>query len=109
MIATSAVATVSTELAQLADRLRASVVQVHAGERGIGSGVVWSAGQPDASGAAEFTIITNAHVVMAARGSTLAVKPLGGAPDSREGQQPIPATLLAVDPSHDLAAVRVKA
>lgn len=100
-------AALSDGVAELAGRLRASVVQVHAGDRGIGSGVVWRLSEPDASGAAEATIITNAHVAMAARGASIAVKPVG-APTSGTL---IPATLGAVDPSHDLAAlsVRVKA
>jgi serine protease Do len=107
MIAPSVLPSLSIELADLAERLRASVVQVHAGDRGIGSGVVWRVGQSDSSGAAEATVITNAHVVMAARGSTLAVKLL----DSAAGAQSalLPAKAAAVDPSHDLAALTVHA
>jgi serine protease Do len=90
----------SDGLADLADKVRASVVQVHAGSRGIGSGVVWSVGAPNATGEAEATIITNAHVVMAARNTTLTVQPIGS--DAQ-----LAATLIAVDPSHDLAALKV--
>jgi serine protease Do len=106
MIATTALPTLSTDLADLAERLRASVVQVHAGDRGIGSGVIWRVEQPDASGVAEATIITNAHVAMAARGSALAVKLIDPASESRAT---LPAILVAVDPSHDLASLRVRA
>jgi serine protease Do len=90
----------SEGLADLADKVRASLVQVHAGSRGIGSGVVWSVGAPNASGEAEATIITNAHVVMAARGTTLVVQPVGS-------DQELAATLTAVDPTRDLAALKV--
>lgn len=110
MIATTVLPGLSTELAELAERLRASVVQVHAGDRGIGSGVIWRVGQPDTSGTVEATIITNAHVVMAARGSGLAVKlldPATGPSSSPLGL--LPAKLLALDPSHDLAALSVRA
>ena len=90
----------SEGLADLADKVRASLVQVHAGSRGIGSGVVWSVGAPNASGEAEATIITNAHVVMAARGTTLMVQPIGS-------DEELAATLTAVDPTRDLAALKV--
>jgi serine protease Do len=90
----------SEGLADLADKVRASLVQVHAGSRGIGSGVVWSVGAPNASGEAEATIITNAHVVMAARGTTLVVQPVGS-------DEELAATLIAVDPTRDLAALKV--
>ncbi len=109
MIATTALPTLSTDLADLAERLRASVVQVHASDRGIGSGVIWRVGQPDASGGAEATIITNAHVVMAARGgqgAPLAVKLLDPAAGARAT---LPATVIAVDPSHDLASLSIRA
>ena len=90
----------SEGLADLADRVRASVVQVHAGNRGIGAGVVWSVGEPDASGEVAATIITNAHVVQAARNTTLMVQPIGS--DAQ-----LPATITAIDPLRDLAALRV--
>jgi serine protease Do len=90
----------SEGLADLADKVRASLVQVHAGSRGIGSGVVWSVGAPNASGEVEATIITNAHVVMAARGTTLVVQPVGS-------DEELAATLTAVDPTRDLAALKV--
>jgi serine protease Do len=90
----------SEGLADLADRVRASVVQVHAGNRGIGAGVVWSVGEQDASGEVAATIITNAHVVQAARNTTLMVQPIGS--DAQ-----LPATITAIDPLRDLAALRV--
>ena len=90
----------SEGLADLADKVRASVVQVHAGSRGIGSGIVWNVSAPNASGETEATIITNAHVVMAARGTTLIVQPIGS-------DEELAATLTAVDPTRDLAALKV--
>jgi serine protease Do len=90
----------SEGLADLADTVRASVVQVHAGNRGIGSGIVWSVGAPNASGETEATIITNAHVVLAARGATLMVQRIGS-------DDELAATLTAVDPTRDLAALQV--
>jgi serine protease Do len=90
----------SEGLADLADTVRASVVQVHAGNRGIGSGIVWNVSAPGASGEIEATIITNAHVVMAARGTTLVVQPIGS-------DEELAATLTGVDPTRDLAALKV--
>jgi serine protease Do len=89
---------ISTELGLLAERVRASVVQVHAGRRGIGSGIVWQV-LPAADGAPEATIITNAHVVLAAGDAPLSVR-------SADGQRQI-AALVATDRENDLAALRV--
>src|SRR6185437_3987942 len=94
-------AALSDELATLARRVRESMVQVQAGPRGMGSGVIWSVGEPDAAGEAEANIITNAHVVAAARAQTLTIR----LHDSRE----LEATVAAVDPTHDLALLRTKA
>ncbi|MGZ3714417.1 MAG: S1C family serine protease [Ktedonobacterales bacterium] len=94
-------AALSESLAETAARLRASVVQVRAGRSGVGSGVVWSVGQADASGEAEATVITNAHVARATRETTFTL----GLADGRE----IQATLVAIDPGHDLASLRTKA
>ncbi|HKT38098.1 MAG TPA: trypsin-like peptidase domain-containing protein, partial [Ktedonobacterales bacterium] len=91
----------SDELATLARRVRESMVQVQAGPRGMGSGVIWSVGAPDMTGEAEARIITNAHVVAAARAQTLTIR----LHDSRE----LTATVAAVDPEHDLALLRTKA
>jgi serine protease Do len=90
----------SDGLADLTDKVRASVVQVHAGNRGIGSGIVWSVSAPNASGETEATLITNAHVVLAARGTTLMVQPIGS-------DEELAATVTAVDPTRDLAALQV--
>ncbi|HEY7357543.1 MAG TPA: hypothetical protein VH590_13790, partial [Ktedonobacterales bacterium] len=56
----------SEGLADLTEQVRASVVQVHEGGRGIGSGIIWSVDAPDANGESDATIVTNAHVVRAA-------------------------------------------
>ncbi|MGZ3672669.1 MAG: S1C family serine protease [Ktedonobacterales bacterium] len=94
-------AALSESLAETAARVRASMVQVRAGRSGVGSGVVWNVGQPDASGEAEATVITNAHVARATRETTFTL----GLADGRE----IQATLVAIDPGHDLASLRTKA
>lgn len=91
----------SDELATVAQRVRESMVQVQAGPRGMGSGVVWSVGEPDASGAADAQIITNAHVVAAAQAKTLSIR----LADRRE----LTATVAAVDAEHDLALLRTRA
>src|SRR5690349_19929957 len=92
--------TLSNELAALARRVRESMVQVQAGTRGIGTGVGWSVGEPNAAGEAEANVITNAHVVAAARAKTLTVR----VQDARE----LTATVAAVDATHDLALLRTK-
>jgi len=91
----------SEELAKLAEHIRERVVEVHTGERGIGSGTIWQVGPADANSEAEATIITNAHVVRATRGGTLTVR----LADSSK----LAATVLAIDPAHDLASLRVRA
>lgn len=90
----------SDELATLAQRVRESMVQVQAGPRGMGSGVIWSVGRPDATGEADAHIVTNAHVVAAARAQTLTIR----LADRRE----LTATIAAVDPEHDLALLRTR-
>ena len=94
-------AALSTEVAAVAERVRASVVQVRVETRGIGSGIVWSVETPDADGQADATVITNAHVVGAGRSDTFTLR----LADGRE----LMATLLAADLEHDLAALRVHA
>lgn len=91
----------SEETARLAERARRSVAQVQLGQRGIGSAIIWEAGAPDASGEAEATVITNAHVVAAGRSERLTLK----LSDERE----IEGRLVALDPERDLAALRVRA
>ncbi len=91
----------SEALAGVAGQLRESVVQVQVGDRGIGSGIIWQTGEPDASGAAEATIITNAHVVRAARQETFKLKLADG--------RALEAQLIGAEPEIDLAALRVHA
>ena len=89
----------SDGLAALAERVRPSVVQVRAGSRGIGSGIVWQASTPT-GGAPEATILTNAHVVRATGDGSLTIR----FADKRE----LNATLLGIDMEHDLAALRIQ-
>ncbi len=91
----------SDALAATADLVRASTVQVRAGRGGIGSGIVWRVGAPDANGESEATVITNAHVVRAGSDRTFTL----GLTDGRTVQ----ATVVAVDPEHDLAALTTRA
>jgi serine protease Do len=79
----------SGALADLAQQLRPSVVSVRLPGHGGGAGVIW-----DADG----LIVTNAHV---ARHERLEVVLDGG--------RALAATLVARDPAHDLAALRVAA
>jgi serine protease Do len=87
--------------ARLAEQARVSVAQAQVGNRGIGSAIIWEVGQPDATGEAEATVITNAHVVMAGHSERLTLR----LHDGRE----IEARLVAIDPEHDLAALRTRA
>src|SRR5215831_4503981 len=91
----------SEGLADLTAQLRASVVQVHVGGRGIGSGITWRVEAPDASGASDATIVTNAHVVRATSAKALTVQ--------LADQRQLQGTRIAVAPEHDLAALRVHA
>jgi serine protease Do len=100
MTATSLIS-LSDELAEVAGRVRASVVQVRAGRGGIGSGIVWKVNAPDADGESDATVITNAHVVRAGNDRTFTL----GLADGRA----ITATVVAVDPEHDLAALTTRA
>jgi serine protease Do len=87
--------------AQLAAEARLSVAQAQVGSRGIGSAIIWEVGQPDETGEAEATIITNTHVVAAGRSERVTLR-------LSDGRQ-IEAQLLALDPEHDLAALRARA
>jgi serine protease Do len=80
---------VEAALGEIAERLREVTVQVRAGGRSAGAGVVWLR-----SG----LVVTNAHV---AAGPTAEVV----LPDGRA----LPARLVARDPRHDLAALTVAA
>ncbi len=91
----------SEALADLTEQLRACIVLVHEAGRGIGAGIIWQVETPDAAGEANATIVTNAHVVGAAGSKTLTLH----LADERKVQ----GTLIAVDPAHDLAALRVRA
>ncbi len=91
----------SEGLADLTAQVHASVVQVHAGGRGIGAGIIWRVEAPDASGASDATIVTNAHVVRATSEKALTLQ--------LADQRQLQGTLIAVDPEHDLAALRVHA
>ena len=74
---------------EIAEKLRRSTVLVFAGQRGNGSGVIWSA---------DGSIVTNAHV---ARASQMRVQLW----DGRE----FDATLVSRDTSRDLAELRISA
>ena len=87
--------------AQIAAEARLSVAQAQVGSRGIGSAILWEVGQPDETGEAEATIITNAHVVAAGRSERVTLRLSDG--------RRIEAQLLALDPEHDLAALRARA
>jgi serine protease Do len=79
----------ASELAALAERLRRSTVQVRAGRTGAGSGLILRA---------DGLIVTNAHV---ARSRRLSVVLADG--------RPLPASIVAVEPQRDLAALSVEA
>ncbi len=97
----SATVALSDSAAEVAARVRRSLVQVRAGRGGIGSGVIWRTSAPDANGVVEAIVITNAHVVRAGRGTTFTLR----LEDGRE----IESSLVAVDPSHDLASLKLRA
>ncbi len=88
----------SDDLAAVGESVLRSLVQVRNGRRGAGAGTIWQA---------DGLIVTNAHVVDGIReGRTDAREPLSVLlPDGRE----LPARVLARDPAHDLAALRVEA
>ncbi|MBF6590871.1 MAG: trypsin-like peptidase domain-containing protein [Ktedonobacterales bacterium] len=100
MTATDMAADYSDALAVLAARLREGVVQIQTGGHGIGSGIIWRTGVPDATGEVEATIITNAHVVRATGDRALTLR----LTDGRE----VRAEVVAVDPERDLAALRAR-
>ncbi len=82
---------VSTAIAQMVDRVRPSVVQVHSGRRGAGTGVIW-----DADG----LVLTNYHVV-AEKGGRLQV----GLTDGRTFE----AQVIDQEPKLDLAVLKIPA
>ena len=101
MTSPSLVDNFSEDVATLAEHIRERVVEVHAGDRGIGSGTIWSVGPADTNGESDATIITNAHVVRATRGATITVR----LADKRQ----LAATVVAIDPGRDLASLKVHA
>ena len=99
-MSTTDLAGLTESLIEVAGRVRASVAQVRTGQGGIGSGVIWRTSAPDEHGVPHATVITNAHVARAggSRSFTLRLA------DGRE----LPATLTAMDPAHDLAALQTQ-
>jgi serine protease Do len=87
MIEKIALAKIDTELAAVADRLRAITVQVRSGNLGIGAGTIW---HPDG------LIITNAHVATRARSIV----------ELADGRI-FPAIRTYFDPQQDLAALQI--
>lgn len=88
----------SDDLAAVGEQVLRSLVQVRNGRRGAGAGTIWQA---------DGLIVTNAHVVDGImEGRTGGREPLSVLlPDGRE----LPARVLARDPAHDLATLRVEA
>ncbi len=84
-------AIVSEGISRLAEKSKASVVQISSGGRGAGAGIIWSA---------DGAILTNYHVVAGA-GRALQVL----LPDNRL----VPGSLIAHEAALDLALVRVDA
>lgn len=101
MTSPSLVHNFSEDVATLAEHIRERVVEVHAGDRGIGSGTIWHVGPADPNGESDATIITNAHVVRATRGATITVR----LADKRQ----VAATVVAIDSGRDLASLKVHA
>jgi serine protease Do len=93
----------SVELAEMAERLAESVVQVRTGRGGIGSGVIWASRPattgPEA-GEPSVTIVTNEHVARASGNGKLSVLVADG--------RMLPAEVVAHDPEHDLALLRAE-
>ena len=84
------------EMAEVVKKVRRSLVQVHNGSRGVGSGAIW---HPDG------LIVTNAHVVSGhgqRGGMTRELKVT--LPDGNT----LPARLLAQDTNNDIAALMVE-
>ncbi|MEZ4868968.1 MAG: trypsin-like peptidase domain-containing protein [Caldilineaceae bacterium] len=82
----------SNEMADVSQQVCASLVQIRTGRRGIGAGTIWHA---------DGLIVTNAHVVQGAANHDGAL--IVGLADGRE----LPAQIVAVSATHDLALLRV--
>ena len=80
---------IQAELAGVAERLARVTVQVHAGGRSAGAGVIWLR---------DGAVVTNAHVATGPRAELVL-------PDGRS----LPARLIARDRRHDLALLRTSA
>jgi serine protease Do len=91
----------SRELAETAERLAHSVVQVQAERGGIGSGVLWQQLPAADGGEPEVVIVTNEHVVRAAGRNRLNVR-------AHDGRM-LSAEVIGHDPEHDLALMRTRA
>ena len=78
-----------SDLADVAQKARGSLVQIHNGARGAGAGTIWHP---------QGLIVTNAHVV--GHGDLRVTLPDG---------RSLPARLLASDAVHDIAAITVDA
>jgi len=91
----------SEATARLAAQARASVAQAQVGSRGLGTAIIWEVGAPDASGEVEATVITNAHVVAAGRSERVTLRLHDG--------RAVEAQVVALDPEHDVAALRTRA
>ncbi len=89
MAAPGLMTTLQADLGAVADRARASLVQIRDGGQGAGSGTIWDD---------EGLIVTNAHV---ARGRRVDVRLPGGRRSA--------AQVLATDPYRDLAVLRLEA
>ena len=104
LAATAGADLLSADLAEMAERLAGSVVQVRTGRGGIGSGVIW-ASQPATAGTGAgepvVTIVTNEHVVRASGNGKLSVLVADG--------RALPVEVVAHDPEHDLALLRAEA
>lgn len=91
----------SDELAETAERLARSVVQVQAERGGIGAGVLWQQRPAPDGGEPEVLIVTNEHVVRAAGQRRVNVRAYDG--------RVLTAEVIAHDPEHDLALMRTRA
>jgi len=82
---------VNREMAEVVERVRGSLVQISNGPGSVGSGTIWRE---------DGLILTNAHVVHGRQHSLKVTLPDG---------RTLPASVLAYDPAHDLAALSVEA
>lgn len=100
MSGVSALGALSEATARLAEQASASVAQIRTGSRGLGAAIIWEVDAPDATGEADATVITNAHVVAAGRSEQVTLR-------LRDGRE-LAAQVVALDPEHDVAALRTR-